>query len=430
MPVDCPPGISRRGRPPAPVVVAGGLRGQSGRLSAPALARRCGWWRRSTLSGTGVAALYAGGDFASPGTHVASWNGSAWSALGGGVDGTVRALASYRPNGQAAALCVGGDFQNAGGSLAPGVARWDGTSWSAVGGGVAGLAGVYALAVFDDGGGAGPALYAGGASSGGGGGGAIFRWSGGAWTAVGGSFDGLVAVLAVFDDGGRRRSSGALRGRVVHLLRRHGAAAPGLAHWSGTSWSPVTGGGTGSGGVRARRSSPPGSVAALAVWGRRRRGPALWIGGDFYLASLAAGRRDAYALPGGSGRGRSPAPTARRRGSPSPRPPKAPHARRARRFPSSTSPTARPATTPIPAPCAMTANGAAAVTSCVAGSGGASTLACTPARRRCPAGAVRLSATIANLSGVVSAPAILDVVVPALTLSFTAPAEGATLTSR
>ena len=224
--------------------------------------------------GTGVAALYAGGDFASPGAHVASWNGSAWSALGGGVDGTVRALASYRPSGQAAALYVGGDFQNAGGSPAAGVARWDGTSWSAAGGGVAGLAGVYALAVFDDAGGGGPALYAGGASSGGGGssgGGALFRWSGGAWTAVGGSFDGLVAVLAVFDDGS---GGGPALYAGGAFTSAGGAAAPGLARWSGTSWSPVV---TGGAGERRSGAAAPrfGERRGAHRVGRRRRSGAV-----------------------------------------------------------------------------------------------------------------------------------------------------------
>ncbi len=65
----------------------------------------------------------------------------------------------------------------------------------------------------------------------------------------------------------------------------------------------------------------------------------------------------------------------------------------------------------------MTATAAAVVTSCLGGSGGAGTLACTPAAPL-PAGAVRLSATIANLSGVVSAPAGLDAPVLPLTLEF------------
>jgi RHS repeat-associated protein len=377
--------------------------------------------------GSGVAALYAGGDFASPGAHVASWNGSAWSPLGGGVDATVRALAAYQPAGQAAALYAGGDFQNAGGSVAAGVARWDGASWSAAGGGVAALAGVYALAVFDDGAGGGPALYAGGASSGGGGGGgggAIFRWSGGAWTAVGGGFNGPVAALAVFDDGGNGGQPVLYAGGSFTAVG--GVAAPGLARWSGTSWLPVVVGGAGAGGGGGSGGSPvlaAGSVAALAVWDDGG-GPALWVGGDFYLGSPAAGGvTHAYlvkwsrALSCADGTPPTLAFTA-----------PAESATVASTTPELDLAYSAAGADADPGTLAITANGAAAAMSCVAGAGGAGTLACTPAAPL-PAGAVRLAATIANLSGAVSAPAVLDIVVPALALRFTAPAEGATLSS-
>ena len=62
-------------------------------------------------------------------------------------------------DGAGPALYAGGDFTSAGGVSANRIARWNGTSWSALGGGLSGLVG--ALAVHDDG--AGAALYAGGA---------------------------------------------------------------------------------------------------------------------------------------------------------------------------------------------------------------------------------------------------------------------------
>ncbi len=64
--------------------------------------------------------------------NLARWDGTSWSALGGGVNGPVRALA-WLPDGS---LAVGGGFVAAGGFGSSvkvnGVARWDGTSWSSL----------------------------------------------------------------------------------------------------------------------------------------------------------------------------------------------------------------------------------------------------------------------------------------------------------
>jgi hypothetical protein len=115
----------------------------------------------AVYDGGGGPALYAGGNFTTAGggaaSKIARWDGSSWSALGNGTNSAVNALAVY-DGGGGPALCAGGDFTTAGGVAASFIARWDGTSWSALGSGMD--AGVFAVAAFDDGGG--PALYAGG----------------------------------------------------------------------------------------------------------------------------------------------------------------------------------------------------------------------------------------------------------------------------
>jgi hypothetical protein len=73
---------------------------------------------------------------------VAKWDGLSWSALGGGVSGSlgvfsfpiVEALAVFHDGG-GAALYAGGSFTTAGGIPAANIARWNGTTWSALGSG-------------------------------------------------------------------------------------------------------------------------------------------------------------------------------------------------------------------------------------------------------------------------------------------------------
>jgi hypothetical protein len=109
----------------------------------------------------GGPALYAGGSFTTAGgvaaISIAKWNGSSWSALGNGMNGSVAALTAFNDGG-GPALYAGGAFTAAGLVAANRIAKWNGSSWSALGSGVSDE--VYALSAFDDGGGA--ALYAGG----------------------------------------------------------------------------------------------------------------------------------------------------------------------------------------------------------------------------------------------------------------------------
>ena len=78
-----------------------------------------------------------------------------------GTDAAVRSFAVF-DDGHGSALYLAGSFITAGDVQARSIARWNGTSWSPVGGGIGSetFANVSALAVFDDG--SGSALYAGG----------------------------------------------------------------------------------------------------------------------------------------------------------------------------------------------------------------------------------------------------------------------------
>jgi hypothetical protein len=91
----------------------------------------------------------AGGFFTTAGgvsaNRIARWNGSSWTALGSGVnEGTVTSIIALAvlPNGN---LVAGGDFTTAGGVTANNIARWNGSSWAPLGSGM-NSRGVYALA--------------------------------------------------------------------------------------------------------------------------------------------------------------------------------------------------------------------------------------------------------------------------------------------
>ena len=147
-------------------------------------------------------ALYAGGEFTSAGgvaaNYIAKWNGSSWSALGSGMNGIVYALTVF-DDGSGPALYAGGVFTIAGGVAANHIAKWNGSSWSALGSGMGYT--VYALTVFDDG--SGPALYAGGdfTTAGGVAANRIAKWNGSSWSALSSGMDNSVFALTVFDDG-------------------------------------------------------------------------------------------------------------------------------------------------------------------------------------------------------------------------------------
>ena len=169
-----------------------------------------------------------------PASNIARWNGSAWSALGTGTNGEVRALAYM--NVGTGFLVVGGAFSNAGGNAYQNVASWSGTSWaslftSAFSGGTNGP--VNALAVTPDGviaSGAFTATDFGSAPSG------VASWQSAGFGLGTIQASDAVSSLAVLPDGkvlaagNFANSSDSIRGMV--------------ARWNGTSWSSLARGTT------------------------------------------------------------------------------------------------------------------------------------------------------------------------------------------
>jgi hypothetical protein len=74
--------------------------------------------------------IYVGGTFTGAISYAARWNGTAWSAIGSGLDGAVYAIAA-----DSTGIIFGGAFNNAGGSAAAKIARWNGNAWNALGNG-------------------------------------------------------------------------------------------------------------------------------------------------------------------------------------------------------------------------------------------------------------------------------------------------------
>lgn len=235
--------------------------------------------------------LFVGGQLASahgePVSGIARWDGSAWSDVGGGVHGQVYALA-VTDFGSGSVLCVGGDFDEAGGAPADNLATWDGATWSAVGAGA--NAGVRALATLD---GSPGVVMVGGdfteldgvpATR-------AALWHSGGFLAFGDGFDDRVNSFAVHDGeiyaGGEFLASG-----IVPLNH--------LARWTGTLWEDVTGGVDGVVHSLVSKDSGPDvglyvggaflSVNATALSARR---VARWSASTWFDVGFAAGNNTA-----------------------------------------------------------------------------------------------------------------------------------------
>ncbi len=235
--------------------------------------------------------LYIGGSFTQIGTAaipgIARWNGSAWTSVGtagAGATGSVQTLLVFDDDGSGPnppKLYAGGTFNTISGLSYRNLAKWDTISWTPVGGDVNGT--VYALASYDDDG-AGPhpaALYAGGtffnvgittSTPGGISATRIAKWQGGAWSAVGPGLNDDVWALATHNDGaGDKLYAG---GKFIQPLGGNLGNMTHVGAWNGTTWSKLAG---------ASGEGVDGGVYSLVSYADS---PApntnsLYIGGDF-----------------------------------------------------------------------------------------------------------------------------------------------------
>lgn len=212
---------------------------------------------------------------------VAAWHGESWHALGSGLGGVDSGDGIYAMTiwddglGGGPALFAGGEFVSSSGVILNKVAKWTGSGWESLAGGVDGA--VLALVVHDDGSGAGPALYVGGSFTKAGDVQVnhIARWDGRRWSplgsGLGGAFNGVGALASIEIDGAPHLVAGG------YFEPIDGAPATHLAKWNGTTWSPIGG-------------APNDGVSTLCV--RNEGGaPALYAGGSFTLLGTTPANR-------------------------------------------------------------------------------------------------------------------------------------------
>ena len=265
--------------------------------------------------------IYIGGDFTVIGTalanRVAKWDGTSWTALGTGLNSTVNALAVW--GGE---IYAGGGFTYSGGTKISRIAKWDGTSWSAVGSGVNNS--VQTLAVF------GTDLYVGGSFAYATNTGPnavrvnyIARWNGTSWSTLGSGANSSITSLAVpganlYAGGGFTYATNA--GPVAVALNYMGK-------WDGSAWSAlgtgvnnwvyaltVSGGELYAGGAFTHATNTgPGAVRVnyIAKWSGTSWS-ALGGGLDSTVFALTASSADLYA----EATSRSPRTPARARSAP------------------------------------------------------------------------------------------------------------------
>lgn len=268
----------------------------AGTITASNLARWDGvtWW--ATSSGTDGPVLVlrtlangdvlAGGMFTKLGgvaaAHVARWQNGVWVPLGAGVDGMVSAAVEM-PNGD---VVVAGQFASAGGIPANNIARWNGSTWAPLGAGMGGSAAIFpyvaALAVLQNGN-----LVAGGRFTTAGATSAnhIARWDGTSWSAMGAGVTAGFLLLPQVASLLTLPSGELVVGGV--FTQAGGVTANFVARWNGGVWSAMGSGwgnGAGSGFVAALLGQANGDVIAagsFSTFGFNGSWVQRWSGGTW-----------------------------------------------------------------------------------------------------------------------------------------------------
>ncbi|MCA9286994.1 MAG: hypothetical protein KDA05_00330, partial [Phycisphaerales bacterium] len=209
-----------------------------------------------------------------PYNGAASWDGQAWTNLGGGVTGSFSpfiAAMQLHDDGSGPKIYAAGRFSSAGGVAGTSsVARWDPATqqWESVGGGLFSTSsafGMEALTVFEG------ELYVAGYLHGATGQPTanVFRWNGSSWVAVGQPTGGRITSIIGFNDGA---------GADLYI---GGTATPNIGYFArleAGQWVAVDGGVTG--------NSVTGSFPS--VFGLSVVGDSLYVGGNFTAIGTVA----------------------------------------------------------------------------------------------------------------------------------------------
>ena len=178
--------------------------------------------------------LYIGGGFdniaGQPAGCIAMWDGTTLTPLASsmtlvGINPLVMCMATFDDGqGGGTQLYIGGRFSAVNGVPANMIARWNGSTWSAVGSNLTprfASAEIDSLLVYNDG--TGPALYAGGINlrvNADGINRANVKWNGTTWTAVGQALTGRTWTMAAWDDGnGEKLYAGGTQAGVGYIYR-------------------------------------------------------------------------------------------------------------------------------------------------------------------------------------------------------------------
>jgi hypothetical protein len=161
---------------------------------------------------------------------IFKWNGSSWSHVGTGISGNSSTGIRCMDIDNQGNLYVGGNFTTAGGIVARGIAKWDGTSWSNVGEGlsISSTDRIDSIAIDSE-----NNIYVGGTFS------TIgeisidkiAKWNGTSWSGLGSGLNVSCSAICIDENDNIYAGGG--------FTTAGGISANKIAKWNGTSWSAL-----------------------------------------------------------------------------------------------------------------------------------------------------------------------------------------------